>query len=131
METLPLTGKTILVTRSAGQSSQFTELLTNVGATVIEMPALEIVAPSSWEGLDNTIANLSTFDWLILTSSNAVNYFFDRLIAQGKDISNRGNIKIAVVGEKTARTLKKKHLQLLKYQEKPHYYECVGHGILI
>ena len=111
METLPLTGKTILVTRSAGQSSQFTELLTNVGATVIEMPALEIVAPSSWEGLDNTIANLSTFDWLILTSSNAVNYFFDRLIAQGKDISNLGNMKIAVLGEKTALSLKKKHLQ--------------------
>ena len=109
--TLPLQGKTILVTRSAGQSSQFTQLLTTAGATVIEMPALEIAAPSSWEDLDRAIANLSTFDWLILTSGNAVNYFFNRLMAQGKDIGNLGGIKIAVVGEKTAQTLSKRNLQ--------------------
>ncbi len=109
--TLPLKGKTILVTRAAGQSSQFTQLLNNAGATVIEMPALEIAAPSSWESLDRAIANLSTFDWLILTSSNAVNYFFDRLMEQGQDVRNLGKIKIAVVGEKTAQTLKKRSLQ--------------------
>jgi uroporphyrinogen-III synthase len=111
MANLPLTGKTILVTRSAGQSSQFTQLLTHAGATVIEMPALEIVAPSSWESLDCAIANLSTFNWLILTSSNAVDYFFDRLITQGQNISNLGGMKIAVVGEKTAQVLKQRGLQ--------------------
>ncbi len=108
---LPLNGKTILVTRSAGQSSQFTQLLTDVGATVIEMPALEIAAPSSWEDLDFAIANLSTFDWLILTSSNAVNYFFDRLLEQGRDVRNLEGVKIAVVGEKTSQSLKQRSLQ--------------------
>ncbi len=109
--TLSLQGKTILVTRSAGQSSQFTQLLTTAGASVIEMPTLEITAPSSWEGLDRAIANLSRFDWLILTSSNAVNYFFDRLMARGEDAGNLGRIKIAVVGEKTAQALQKRSLQ--------------------
>ncbi|WP_026735763.1 uroporphyrinogen-III C-methyltransferase [Fischerella sp. PCC 9605] len=108
---LPLSGKTILVTRSEGQSSQFAELLKSVGAHVVEMPALEIGPPSSWEALDRAIARLSEFDWLILTSSNGVDYFFERLLAQGKDIRALAGIKIAVVGEKTAQTLRQHCLQ--------------------
>ncbi len=104
--TPPLTGKTILVTRSAGQSSQFSKLLHQQGARVIEMPALVITAPSSWEELDNAIANLSDFDWIILTSSNGVDYFFERLFAQAKNPSVLANTKIAVVGKKTAASLK-------------------------
>ncbi len=106
-----LSGKTILVTRAAEQSSQFSELLEKEGATVIEMPALVITPPSSWVELDNAIANLSHFDWLILTSSNAVDYFFARLLAQGKDNSALAEVKIAVVGKKTATSLKQYNLQ--------------------
>jgi len=106
-----LTGKTVLVTRAAGQSSQFSELLQQQGANVIEMPALVIGPPSSWEALDNAIAHLSDFDWLILTSSNGIDYFFERLLAQGKDARALGGVKIAVVGKKTATSLKARGLQ--------------------
>jgi uroporphyrinogen III methyltransferase/synthase len=106
-----LTGKTVLVTRAAGQSSQFSELLQQQGANVIEMPALVIGPPASWEALDNAIAHLSDFDWLILTSSNAIDYFFERLLAQGKDARALGGVKIAVVGKKTATSLKARGLQ--------------------
>ncbi|MEH2379331.1 MAG: uroporphyrinogen-III C-methyltransferase [Nostoc sp.] len=108
---LPLTGKTILVTRSVGQSSQFSDRLIASGATVIEMPTLEIGPPSTWEALDNAIAHLSDFDWLILTSTNGIDYFFERLIAQGKDTRALAGVKIAVVGEKTAHSLKQHSLQ--------------------
>ncbi len=108
---LPLSGKTILVTRAVGQSSQFCDRLTAIGATVIEMPTLEIGPPTSWEALDNAIAHLSDFDWLILTSTNGIDYFFDRLTAQGKDARTLAKVKIAVVGEKTAQSLKKRGLQ--------------------
>jgi uroporphyrinogen-III synthase len=108
---LPLVGKTVLVTRSVGQSSQFSDRLTEVGATVIEMPTLEIVSPSSWSGLDNAIAHLSDFHWLILTSTNAIDYFFERLNTQNIDNRALANIKIAVVGEKTAQSLKQRSLQ--------------------
>ncbi|MCC5600433.1 uroporphyrinogen-III C-methyltransferase [Nostoc favosum] len=108
---LPLSGKTILVTRSVGQSSQFSDRLIALGATVIEMPTLEIAPPSSWEALDNAIAHLFDFDWLILTSTNGIDYFFERLIAQGKDSRALAGVKIAVVGEKTAHCLKQHSLQ--------------------
>ena len=107
----PLAGKTVLVTRSAGQSSEFRTLLQQQGANVIEMPALVIGPPSSWEALDNAIAHLSNFDWLILTSSNGIDYCFERLLAQGKDARALAGVKIAVVGKKTAATLKERGLQ--------------------
>jgi uroporphyrinogen III methyltransferase / synthase len=107
----PLTGNTILVTRSVGQSSTFSDRLITLGATVIEMPTLEIGPPSSWAALDNAIAHLSDFDWLILTSTNGIDYFFERLIAQGKDTRALAGVKIAVVGEKTANSLKQYSLQ--------------------
>ncbi|MBW4616574.1 MAG: uroporphyrinogen-III C-methyltransferase [Desmonostoc vinosum HA7617-LM4] len=108
---LPLTGKTILVTRSVGQSNQFSDRLIASGATVIEMPTLEIGPPASWEALDSAIANLSNFDWLILTSTNGIDYFFARLAAQSKDARALNSVKIAVVGEKTAQSLRQRSLQ--------------------
>ncbi len=110
-QAFPLRGKTILVTRSAGQSSQFTELLQAAGANVIEMPALEISPPSSWEALDRAIAQLPDFHWLIFTSSNAVDYFVHRLTVRGQDTSTLTEIKIAAVGEKTAQSLRQYDLQ--------------------
>jgi uroporphyrinogen III methyltransferase / synthase len=101
----PLSGKTILVTRAAEQASFFRDRLQSLGARVLEMPALEIVAPSNWQGLDEAIAAIDQFDWLILTSANAVDYFFQRLQTQGKDSRALSQVKIAVVGKKTATQL--------------------------
>lgn len=107
---LPLAGKTILVTRSSGQASQFGQMLRDKGASVIDLPALEIRAPVTWEPVDAAIAHLNQFDWLILTSANAVNFFLDRLLHQGKDLRALARLKIAVVGKKTASFLKQRGL---------------------
>ncbi|MDJ0648584.1 MAG: uroporphyrinogen-III C-methyltransferase [Xenococcaceae cyanobacterium MO_188.B19] len=108
---LPLTHKKILVTRAAEQSSKFSTLLQQQGAIAIEMPALVITSPSSWLDLDNAISEIESFQWLILTSANGVNYFIERLQTLGKDIRALGRVKIAVVGKKTAATLAKYHLK--------------------
>jgi uroporphyrinogen III methyltransferase/synthase len=102
----PLTGQTVLVTRSASQVPEFRHALEAAGATVLEMAALEIGPPSSWAALDEAITQLSTFQWLILTSANGVDYLFERLQAQGKDARALAGVKIAVVGRKTASSLK-------------------------
>jgi uroporphyrinogen III methyltransferase/synthase len=101
----PLRGKTVLVTRAEGQSSQFATLLAAQGATVVDLPALVIRPPTSWQGLDQAMADLSSFDWLVLTSANAVTFFLDRLITLGKDLRTLAGLKIAVVGKKTAKVL--------------------------
>jgi uroporphyrinogen III methyltransferase/synthase len=108
---LPLAQQRILVTRAADQASQFTDLLTQAGATVLEMPALEIIPPSDWQPLDQAIAVLDQFDWLILTSANGVEFFFQRLRKKGLDSRALKGVKIAVVGKKTAQTLQKFGIQ--------------------
>jgi uroporphyrinogen III methyltransferase / synthase len=100
-----LGGKTVLVTRATGQASGFSDLLRSRGARVIEMPTLEIVPPSRWDELDREIDKLTDFDWLILTSTNAVDAFFSRLQQAGKDSRALAGIKIAVVGQKTAQSI--------------------------
>ena len=105
---LPLQHQTILVTRSTDQSPTFTALLIDRGATVIEMPTLEITPPSTWDGLDRAIENIKIYDWIILTSANAVDYFFDRFSTLNQDVRSIATLKIAVVGKKTAQFLKKR-----------------------
>lgn len=94
----------VLVTRSIGQSSHFSKLLRTAGAHVVEMPALEIRPPSSWRSLDHAIAGLPEYDWLILTSANAVKFFGDRVAAVG-NVQSLKALKLAVVGKKTASVL--------------------------
>ena len=106
----PLANKTILVTRSAEQSSKFTTLLQQQGATVVELPALEITPPSDWTALDRAIAILPQFQWLILTSANGVDYFFTRLNTLGYDARALAGVKIAVVGRRTAAALQTRQL---------------------
>jgi uroporphyrinogen III methyltransferase/synthase len=108
---LPLQDKTVLITRASGQSSPFAQLLTAAGARVLELPALEIRPPSSWQGADRAIASLDQYDWLILTSANAVQGFLDRLLTQGKDLRALAGLQLAVVGSKTAAVLEQRGLR--------------------
>lgn len=101
----PLAGKTVLVTRSLNQSGSFTGRLQAAGSQVLEVPALEIGPPSTWEPLDRAIADLQRCHWLILTSTNGVEAFFSRLQAAGKDSRALADCKVAVVGQKTAQCL--------------------------
>lgn len=104
---LTLNNQTVLVTRAAKQAQVFRTLLEKQGAYVIEMAALEIQPPSSWEPLDQAIRRLPSFDWLILTSANGVKYFFQRLDKLNIDRALLNELKIAVVGKKTAKVLEK------------------------
>ncbi len=104
----PLRDKTVLITRSLQQSPELQQLLLAQGARTIEMPTLEIAPPSDWVGLDQAIMQIADYDWLILTSANGVEYFFDRLAAQHKDARALGGVKIAVVGRKTADVLQRR-----------------------
>ncbi|MEL7051782.1 MAG: uroporphyrinogen-III C-methyltransferase [Cyanobacteria bacterium J06588_5] len=107
---LPLAGKTVIVTRSASQASEFSRMLIAKGAKVVDLPALTIQAPADWQPMDSAIAHIHTYHWLILTSPNAVNYFVDRLLHQGRDLRALAHLKIAVVGKKTNKFLQQRGL---------------------
>ena len=98
----PLFGKTVLVTRANSQSGGLTQQLQTLGATVVEMPTLEIVPPSDIAALDLAITQLDSFDWLVLASGNGVTSFFNRLQELGLDSRALHAVKVAAVGKKTS-----------------------------
>lgn len=102
---LPLAGQTVLVTRADTPQQNLRFLLEQAGAEVLEMPTLAITPPSSWQPLDQALTHLADYDWLILTSANAVTFFMARLHHHGCDSRALAGIQIAVVGEKTAQIL--------------------------
>jgi hydroxymethylbilane synthase len=79
----PLWNRRIAVTRAAGQNQQLTARLRALGAEVIEMPTIEIVPAPDYAALDAAISGLSSYDWIIFTSVNGVQYFFERLRHSG------------------------------------------------
>ena len=101
-ETKPLFGKTFVVTRARAQASALTEKLEKEGAKVIEVPAIKIVDPADFAPLDDAQQNLASYDWVIFTSANGVDLFFDRLLKNGKDARAFANSKIAAIGSATA-----------------------------
>ena len=97
-----LCGRKIIVTRSAEQAGEFSAKLAARGATVLECPTIRLVEPESWQLLDLAIRELPSYDWVVLTSGNAVRFFFQRLDALGMDARALGNCRICAVGPKTA-----------------------------
>jgi len=104
----PLFGKRILVTRARSQASKLTAKLENLGAEVIEVPAIEIIDPKDlYAALDQAIDHVQDYHWLMFTSANGVKHFFARLLQAGKDARALGYAKIAAIGSATAAELKK------------------------
>jgi uroporphyrinogen-III synthase len=109
---LPLHGKTILVTRARHQAGQLSAELRKLGASVLEIPAIEIVPPKSFAELDAALLHLSQFQWLILTSANAVEAVSARIESLGLNLAALTPFKIAAVGSATAEAIRKLGLEV-------------------
>ena len=101
----PLFGQKVLVTRAREQASLLTARLEELGAQCVEAPAIQIQPPESYEPMDAAIQELQSYDWLIFTSVNGVEYFFNRLAEQGKDTRALAAAKVAAIGVATASKL--------------------------
>ncbi len=104
-ENRPLMGKRIVVTRAREQASDLVKQLSDLGAECLECPTIKVVPPDDWKPLDAAIENISSYDWLVFTSVNGVNYFFERLFSKGKDARALGKLNTAVIGPATERRL--------------------------
>jgi len=104
-ENRPLMGRSIVVTRAREQASELVKRLSDLGAECLECPTIEVAPPDDLKPLDMAIKNLSTYDWLIFTSVNGVNFFFNRLFAKNKDVRALSNVHTAVIGPATAKRL--------------------------
>jgi uroporphyrinogen-III synthase len=97
---LPLTGKSILVTRGKDQAKEFSTLIKEAGGIPIEIPLISFKLPDNQSEVRQTIKSIDTYDWLVFTSKNGVKFFFD-VYSREKPLP-----KIAAVGAKTEAALK-------------------------
>ena len=102
----PLLGTRVAVTRPADQAESFCRLLRQAGAEPVRTPAIEIKPPADYQQLDDKLAAVGDYDWIIFTSVNGVQYTLDRLLAQGRDVRALGGVKLGAIGSKTAAKLK-------------------------
>jgi len=105
-EQRPLFGKRIVVTRSRAQASELVDRLFQLGADVLEFPTICIKPPLDIQPLREAIKQISHYDWIIFTSVNGVESFFQELNSQGHDARRLSSAKVIAIGPATADRLR-------------------------
>ena len=79
---------------------------------MLELPLVEIRRRSDRETTIDIFAELGHYDWLVFTSANGVRHFFDLFLKGFRDLRALGVMRIACVGEATARAVRALHLEV-------------------
>lgn len=106
-----LKGKRILVTRAKEQAASFSEKIAEHGGIPIEIPLIKIQPPKDMGQVERALQSIDTYDWLVFTSTNGVEYFFHFLDEFKISFSEAKRPKIAVVGKKTLQALEQKGMK--------------------
>src|SRR5215213_6648133 len=97
----PLSGRRIVVTRSREQAGELIDMLEERGAEAIPAHAIRITTPEDSAPLEKACREAGTFNWIVFTSANAVDYFMRTLLAMG-DIRDLHGVRLCTVGPSTA-----------------------------
>ncbi len=100
-----LNGQTVLVTRSVTQAGSLAARLSELGASVILHPVIEIFEPSDWREVDQSISALAQYGWIVFASTNGVRFFLQRCRHLGTSLAEFPALKIAAIGSQTALAL--------------------------
>jgi uroporphyrinogen III methyltransferase/synthase len=111
-EDRPLFGKRIVVTRTRKQAGALTKQLRGLGADVIELPTIRIEPPTDLRAFAELVQDAHAYDWIVFTSPNGVNAFFDLFYKLYDDAREIGGARIAAIGPATEQRLKDFHLKV-------------------
>ena len=102
---LLLKGRRILITRAPHQAGQLASLITAQGGDLFAFPVIMTADPEDWAPIDEAIANLARYRWLVITSPNGAEQFMGRLRTRGRDAGALAGLQVVAVGSGTARAL--------------------------
>ena len=111
-ERRPLSGKRIVVTRSRKQAGTLSRQLRELGADVLEIPTIRIEPPTDLREFAELVQDAHSYDWIVFTSPNGVEAFFDIFFKLYDDAREIGAAKIAAIGPATAQRVRDFHLQV-------------------
>lgn len=104
-EDRPLGGARVFVTRPREKASRLAEQLTDLGAEVLELPAIATKAIQPNAALERVLVQLEQYQWVVFTSAAAVEIFFEALKRRRMDVRTLAGMKFAVVGRATQRAV--------------------------
>ncbi len=110
-ESRPLFGKRVLVTRPRHQAADMVARVEELGGRAEVLSVVDIAEPADWGPVDEALARLGEYQWLVFTSSNGVHAFLRRLRHRGRDLRALGGLRLAVIGPATAEALRGYHLE--------------------
>ena len=111
-EQRPLFGKRIAITRRKEQAGELRTALEQAGAEVLELPLIEIKEAVETETFDDVCSELWGYRWLVFTSPNGVRYFMKNFLEKFEDMRSLGLVRIAAIGDATAREVRKHYLRV-------------------
>ena len=115
----PLAGRNILITRASDQTESLVRELEARGAKPVLQPMIAFHPPGDFAPLDQVLRNLRTFDWLLLTSANAVRALVERAQALELDVMNSfAAVRIAAVGPVTSEAARRAGLPVSRVATK-------------
>ena len=114
-EKRPLFGRRVVVTRAREVAHELSEPLRQLGAEVLEVPAIRLVAPADPGPLREALERAEEFDWIVFTSARAVERFFDELLRLRGDVRVLAGVRLAAIGVVTARAIERYHLAVDLY----------------
>jgi uroporphyrinogen-III synthase len=103
--TKPLGKTRILIGRARHQAGALSVQLRALGATVIEIPFIEIRKPKSFQPLDSALKNISDYDWLILTSVNGVEALLQRMSKLHLNQRALKGLRVTAIGPATKKAI--------------------------
>src|SRR5216683_1682746 len=127
-ENHPLAGTRILVGRARHQAGSLSASLRSLGASVIEIPFIEIRKPQSHRPLDEALKNIRSYDWLIFTSANGVEAMWDRFRKLRLTRRTLAHLQIAAIGPATKKAIVKHGLKVKMVPEE-YVAESVVRGL--
>jgi uroporphyrinogen III methyltransferase/synthase len=106
-ETRPLFGWRVLVPRTKEQATAVSDKLREYGAVPEEVPTIAVEPPRTPQQMERAVKGLVTgrYQWVAFTSANAVRAVRERFEEYGLDARAFAGVKIAAVGEQTAKAL--------------------------
>src|ERR1700737_1883650 len=111
-ERRPLSGKRIVVTRTRKQAGALTAQLRALGADVFELPTIRIEPPTDLREFAELVQDAHGYDWIVFTSPNGVDAFFEIFYKLYDDAREIGATKIAAIGPATAQRVRDFHLHV-------------------
>jgi uroporphyrinogen III methyltransferase/synthase len=110
-EQRPLFGRRVAVTQRSDLARPLVAALRERGAEVLEVPATRWVPHPEQAGLDKVLAQLRSYDWILFTNPQGIDFFFERLLQVHHDLRQLGPARLGAYGPRTGQRLRDWHLQ--------------------